>query len=339
MPASLKTFLQYLLILSITIVLIWLSLRGLEVTDGGDKWDYLKLTFKQADKSWLLFMAVVAMASHVVRAERWRMLMKSSGHQVTLTNSFLSLMVGYLVNLVIPRGGEVSRCYNLYRLEKTPIDVSFGTVVVERIIDLFCLLFLIAISFFAESAKLIAFIQTLPIGTEAFTNQISIIGLILIIGLFMLTILIVLAKRNKKFQAFINKTWNGFKDGLLAVFNLRQKTLFIFYTLLIWAFYFLMSYAVIKAFPATSELGFSAILSLFAIGAIAMAAPLPGGMGSYHVLVPQGLIFLYAISRTDAVAFTFIFHGWQTLIVILAGALSLLITTIVARKKNAKHSI
>ena len=50
-----------------------------------------------------------------------------------LSHSFYSLMVGYLVNLVIPRGGEVSRCYNLYKLDKTPVEISFGTVVTERL--------------------------------------------------------------------------------------------------------------------------------------------------------------------------------------------------------------
>ena len=95
-----------------------------------------------------------------------------------------------------------------------------------------------------------------------------------------------------------------------------------------------MSYAVIKAFSATSELGFEAVISLFAIGAIAMAAPLPGGTGSYHVLVPQGLVFLYQINQSDAVAFTFIFHGWQTIILIVAGVISLIITSFIVKKKS-----
>jgi uncharacterized membrane protein YbhN (UPF0104 family) len=73
---------------------------------------------------------------------------------------------------------------------------------------------------------------------------------------------------------------------------------------------------------------------LFAVGAIAMAAPLPGGTGSYHVLVPQSLVFLYHVPESDAVAFTFIFHGWQTLIMIAGGAISLVLTTILVRKNK-----
>lgn len=279
-------------------------------------------------------MALIALASHALRAERWRMLLVPAGYKTKLNYSFISLMVGYLVNLVIPRGGEVSRCYNLYKLDKTPVEISFGTVVVERIVDLVCLLLLISVSFFLESEKLFAFIDTLPIGDGQSSSRFSILiyigaGLIILLLLF-----IWLVKKNKKLNAFLAKIWHGFKDGLLSIFRLKNKGLFIFYSIVIWFLYFLMSYTVILAFPETRHLGMSAVLSLFAIGSIAMAAPLPGGTGSYHVLVPQGLVFLYNIPQADAVAFTFIFHGWQTAIMIAGGAISLIITSILVKKKG-----
>jgi hypothetical protein len=123
------------------------------------------------------------------------------------------------------------------------------------------------------------------------------------------------------------------RSGLLSVFLLKEKGVFIFYSITIWVLYFFMSFCVIKAFPATEHLGFSAVISLFGIGSIAMAAPLPGGTGSYHVLVPQGLAFLYGLQLKDAVALTFIFHGWQTLIMILAGSASLVVTSFLVQKK------
>jgi uncharacterized protein (TIRG00374 family) len=318
-----------MIILAVTAGLIWFSLRGLT---GENKGEYLLHTWDQANKGWLLLMAIVALMSHVVRAERWRMLMVPAGYAPKLGHSFLSLMVGYLVNLVIPRGGEVSRCYNLYKLDKTPVEISFGTVVVERIVDLLCLLALIGVSFIVESEKLFAFIQTLPFGSNQ-SSRLKIIfivlGTLLILGL----LFVWFVKRNKKLNAFIKKTWLGFKEGLLSVFRLKNKGLFVFYSVLIWSLYFLMSYTVILAFPQTQHLGIGAVLSLFAIGAIAMAAPLPGGTGSYHVLVPQGLVFLYDIPSADAIAFTFIFHGWQTAIMIVGGAISLIITSFLVKKK------
>jgi glycosyltransferase 2 family protein len=332
----LKAILQYVIILSVTALLIWFSLRNLQVsptqTGYNDKWDYLLATWKSANKYYLILMAVLAMLSHLIRAERWRMLMIPSGNKTKLSYSFLSLMVGYLVNLVIPRGGEISRCYNLFKLDRTPVEVSFGTVVVERVVDLFCLLTLVVFAFAMESEKLFLFVKNLPIGTGRSNLHIfgyAMLGLLLAVVLFWW-----MFKKSRRVNSFVKKTWKGFREGMLSVFKLERKALFIFYSILIWALYFVMSHTVIQAFPETSSLGVGAVLSLFAIGSIAMAVPLPGGTGSYHVLVPQGLVFLYAIPPANAVAFTFIFHGWQTAIMIAGGAISLLITSVIVKKKS-----
>ena len=330
MRGPLKTFLQYAIIFAITGLLIWFSLRGLA---GENKGEFLLHTWQAANKGWLILMAGIAVLSHILRAQRWRMLLEPSGYKSKLSYSFLSLMVGYLVNLVIPRGGEVSRCYNLYKLDKTPVEISFGTVVVERMVDLVCLLILIALAFVVESVKLFAFIRTLPIGQGGGSGVtvLAIAGLIIVV---IAALLFLLIKKNRKLNAFVVRTWKGFKDGLLSIFRLKNKGLFIFYSIAIWFLYFLMSYTVILAFAQTRHLGVEAVLSLFAIGSIAMAAPLPGGTGSYHVLVPQGLVFLYNIPQPDAVAFTFIFHGWQTAIMIVGGAISLVVTSIILRRKR-----
>ena len=332
MSSRFRVVLQYVIILAITILLVWFSLRGLTVGQGENKFDYILQTWKIADKGWLMLMFVFTIFSHIVRAIRWKMLLVPTGNYVKTSHSFLSLMVGYLVNLVIPRGGEVSRCYNLYKLGKVPADVSFGTVVVERVVDLICLALLIILAFLVESTKLLAFVETLPIQFSGSTSKLAPIIYLVAIGFVILIVGYLLIKRNRKIKETFQKIWDGIRKGLLSIFQLEQKGLFIFYSLFIWFLYFFMSYCVIKAFPTTSHLGFSAVISLFGIGSIAMAAPLPGGTGSYHVLVPQGLAFLYNIQLKDAVALTFIFHGWQTFIMILAGSVSLIVTSLLVRK-------
>ncbi|MBL7873427.1 MAG: flippase-like domain-containing protein [Cyclobacteriaceae bacterium] len=328
MHPKLKSALQYLVMIAITVTLLWLSLRGLNV-EGEDKSEFIWNAWKKCNKGYLLIMAFVAMASHVLRAVRWRMLLEPTGNKVTLGNSFLSLMIGYLVNMAVPRGGEVSRCYNLYKLEETPVEVSFGTVVVERIVDLICLLLLIGISFVVEWARLKTFIDTLDFsrsGDSSFP-----VWIIVAILLLMAFVAVVYLMRNNQ---RLRNILRGFKDGAMAIFRLENKTLFIFYSFAIWILYFVMSYFVVIAFPETRDLGFSAVLTLFAIGSIAMAAPLPGGAGSYHTLVPLGLVMLYNLPKADAIAFVFIFHGWQTVIMIVAGVISLVISYLIIRWKK-----
>ena len=316
----------------LTALLLWLSLRGLTLGEGENKSDFLWKAWQNSNKGYLGLMALVAIVSHLLRAERWRMLLVPTGNKVGLTNSFLSLMIGYLVNLAVPRGGEVSRCYNLYKLEKTPVEVSFGTVVVERMVDVVCLLLLIALSFFAEWQKLKKFIDTLNFSSgKGFS--ISPWMVVVVIGGVIFVAAIFFLRKNKKLLKIIE----GFKEGLLAIFKMQNKGLFIAYSLGIWLLYFLMSYLVIKAFPETEDLGFSAVLTLFAVGSIAMAAPLPGGAGSYHTLVPLALVMLYNLPQADAVAFVFIFHGWQTILMILMGVLSLIASYLIIKWRKQKE--
>jgi glycosyltransferase 2 family protein len=332
--SKIKSALQYLLLIAITTALLWLSLRGLKVGNGEDKSEFIWNAWLRSDKGYLMLMVLVAMISHVLRAVRWKMLLEPTGHSVTLTNSFLSLMIGYLVNLAVPRGGEVSRCYNLYKLEKTPVEVSFGTVVVERLVDLVCLVLLIGICFVVEWKKLKAFIETLDFSSSG-GSSLPIWIFIVLVFFVGLGVGIYLLRNNRK----IRKILAGFKDGLMAIFRLKNKFLFIFYSVAIWVLYFLMSYCVVIAFPETSGLGISAVLTLFAIGAIAMAAPLPGGAGSYHTLVPLGLVMLYNLPEADAIAFVFIFHGWQTVTMITAGVVSLIISYLIIRWKKVPEKL
>jgi uncharacterized protein (TIRG00374 family) len=326
---KIKSALQYAAMLAITAFLLWLALRSLAGTGDHNQWDIIWSAWQRADKFYLMLMMVAVMISHVLRAERWKMLMIPAGFRITLPNSFLSLMVGYLVNLAIPRGGELSRCYNLYKLEKTPIETSFGTVVVERMVDLVCLAVLVFISFVVEWNKLMAFMQSLNISSESKFNPILWI-FALGAALMILMAAFLLIRKNEK----IKKLWSGFRSGLLTIFQLKNKSLFIFYSVAIWSLYFVMSYLVLRAFEETAYLGMSAVLTLFAIGSIAMAVPLPGGAGSYHTLVPLGLVMLYQVPQTDAIAFVFIFHGWQTFIMIVGGLISLVISYGIIRWKQ-----
>lgn len=332
MKKFLRNLIQYTIILLLTAGLLWLSLRGLEVGEGENKADFLWSAWEKSSKSWLLLMAVVAYISHVLRAERWRMLLIPTGNQVKLSNSFFSLMVGYLVNLAIPRGGEVSRCYNLYRLENTPVEVSFGTVVLERLVDVLCLALVIVAAFFAEWKRLVDFLNSLGVGTGDGGFQIPGWVFFGLGGVLVIAGLLYAFRKNEKLLKIIR----GFREGLMSVIHLKHKWLFATYSVLIWFLYFLMSYCVVKAFDTTAGLGFSAVLTLFALGAIAMAAPLPGGTGSYHTIVPLGLVMIYKLPQDEAIAFVFIFHAWQTLTMIAGGVVSLLITYLIVRWREPK---
>ena len=340
MKINVKSILKYLIILAATVILLWLSLNSIHTTDGQSKIGFILDVLEIANKPLMLLSAFIAILSHLIRAERWRLLLKPLQHEVRLRDSFTSVMVGYFVNLLIPRGGELSRCYNLFRLKKTPINVSFGTVIVERVVDIMFLFTLISISFFIELDTLLEFFSTLNLNSNSskpFPFQtVLIVGIAILLFAYIFWRLLLSRKRTSVLRIFVKfrELFKGIKEGVKAIIKLEKRGLFILYSFLIWFCYYLMSYLVMMAFPDTSSLTLLAALTIFVIGGIAMAVPLPGGAGSYHVLVPAGLVFLYAIPQDKAVAFTVIFHGWQTIVIILVGAASLLYT-----QYKAKHRI
>ena len=317
-------------IVLLTCALLYISFSSIEVAEGESRWKFIIETWQRADKGYLLLSALAAIISHVIRAERWKLLLRPIGYNLSLIYSFYSVMVGYFINLAVPRGGEISRCYNLFKLNKTPINVSFGTVLAERTVDLIILLLLIVISFLVEIEKFTYFFNNLSFGNSSKSNGLS--WMVYLLGFFLLLFGgFLFSIRKKKMGALkvlikIKQFLIGLKKGLLAVLHLKQKKQFVLYSLSIWVLYYLMSYFVILAFPETGILSYQEALIIFVIGGIAMTIPLPGGLGSYHILVPAGLSLLYGIHRDDAVAFTFIFHGWQTLLVIIIGSLSLIIS-------------
>ena len=339
--STIKGIVQLVILVLISATLLWLALRTITVEEGESRLDFVISVWNTSNKRFLMLSGGLALFSHFVRAERWKLQLEPVGHTITTAHSFLSVMIGYFINLAIPRGGELSRCYNLYKLNGTPIDLSFGTVVAERVVDLVILLSLISVAFFIEFDNLILFFNQLQIpfdlSSMALGSKLLILAGVIVFG-FGVYLLVMRLFRAKTLRLLVKfrRVYKGLKTGLLSIFRMKKRGLFIIYSITIWVLYYLMSYSIVLAFPETNELGLLDTLTIFVIGGIAMAIPLPGGTGSYHVLVPLGMVLLFGIGQEESVAFSFIFHGWQTIIVIVVGLVSMIISQYLIRlKKNA----
>ena len=271
-------------------------------------------------------------------------------------------MVGYFINLVIPRGGEVSRSVALQRMtRKVPVDSGLGTIVAERIIDLIFLLLCIGSVFLIQYEVIMGFLDVAlkdqnPTegGDSTGISKILLLAIIGISGLIFLLIFFLI--KRELFNSLKGKVISflqGLKTGLLAIFKLKKAPLFIVYSTLIWVMYYLMFFFILQAFPATSLLDINAALTIFTIGGIAMAVPVQGGAGSFHFLVSKALFILFGygslfatnlikenpaltaenfVDQSSATAIATIFHGWQTLIIIVVGAFSFMMSKKIAKQ-------
>ena len=249
--------------------------------------------------------------------------MEPLGYAPTTFNTFAVVMIGYLVNAGVPRLGEVVKCTLLAKYEKLRADRLVGTIVVERIIDLVCLLvvFFLALlfqwdvigdftinlfgNFFSDKAG-----KTSPVKVVLF----------LVIGVFILLAFYIILKRFGHIDiiAKVKKIIIGILHGLNSIRLVKQKVLFLLYTVAIWGLYLLSTTAGIFALHETDHLGFAGGITTLAIGSVGMIIT-PGGIGAYPLLVAK-LVELYGLDfDTIGTALGWLLWSAQTVIILVAG--------------------
>ncbi len=316
---------KYLLLLSIGIGLMYLAFHGQDLNSIRDK-------IKDADFSWVLLSLMVSVLAYLSRAMRWNMLVHSLGYKAKLKNTFWALMFGYFANLAIPRLGEISRCGALSRKEKIPFNELLGTVVIERVVDLFMLMVSFMVVAILQFQILKEFVLK-QISFHVYPAQHSFLFIVtswwfmalMLSPLVLLVFLQVYFRRQaKKESAMFVKISNlflGIVKGLKTLMKMENNLLFIFHTLFIWSMYFIVSYVCFKSIAPTSHLDYKVGLFVLAIGGVGMTAPVQGGIGTYHLLVSSGLT-LFGIKYNDALSYATIVHSSQTLLVILMGIIA-----------------
>lgn len=318
--------LKYILSIGIAGLLLWLIYREQDL-------GALVGMLGQTDLSWVLLSVAISLVSHFSRGWRWALTLRPLGYQVKPFHAFLAVMTGYLVNIPIPRGGEVARCGVLLRTDGVPVNISFGAVVAERAFDLIMLLSLTTLTILLEFDRIGGFVlgRLTEAGTHLGTKYGSgplpwLLAAAGLVGLIALG-LAFRFRTQLLSHPLIAKGWSfvqGLKDGLLGVLRLRrgELALFVFHTVLIWAMYYLMGYVLFFSMPETTSLGAIAGLTVLVMSGIGVVIPTPGGIGSYHLFVMTALM-AYGIGEDTGRYFAALMHGSQMLSLIGVGLLSL----------------
>ena len=284
----------------------------------------MKGYFLSANYNFVIVSLLISIIGYALRAYRWKYTLAQIGSYPSFTLNFLAVSVGYFVNLSVPRAGEVSRALILKKYKEVPFDKAFGTIIAERIVDLFLLLSFILAAVIMEFATLKNFLlQHIPIQK---------LFLLMIFGFCSFIVLILLYKYSKlQIIILLKSKIEGLKEGILSVYKIPQKWKFLVLTLLIWLSYFLMFYLMIFSLDATSSIDIGTVLVAFVIGGLTMTFT-NGGFGFFPVLIAK-ILFLYGISLEAGNAFGWIVWTSQLLITVLLGIFAFLVLPIVTRKK------
>ena len=100
---------------------------------------------QKVDGKWVVLSMIFGGWAYISRGLRWIVLIDALGYKSSKLHSIAAVSVGYFTNMFIPRAGEISRCTALNQTDKIPVDKLFGTILVERVLDLIFLIFLISL--------------------------------------------------------------------------------------------------------------------------------------------------------------------------------------------------
>tara|TARA_B110000285_G_scaffold45226_1_gene50535 strand:- start:2388 stop:3407 length:1020 start_codon:yes stop_codon:yes gene_type:complete len=325
--AKLSSLLKLVFSIGLGVYLTWFFFENMSEKDI----NVFKSAVLNSNLWYIGFSLVLALLSYFSRAYRWGLTLHPLGHKSSFWNQYHSLMIGYLVNMTIPRAGEFSRAIMLKRSDNIPVAASFGTIVMERLVDMLILLTITLCTVFSNREQASAIVSSLKIAflgkeeTQTSSNPSSFIlfgGLLILI----LVVWVVLRKRLRlKVVSFIS----SLKAGVLSIFKVKRSGAYLFHTALIWGSYLIMFALPFWALQETANLPISGLFLAFIFGAIGISFT-NGGMGAYPLLI--GITTAYYLKEMgvdDALAIGnavgMVIWATQTLFLILLGLISLVL--------------
>lgn len=336
MKNQLIKILKIVIPLLIGIYLMWYFWNSMSVKD---KESFFR-ALHEANYFWFLLSLFFSFLSHLSRAIRWRYMLEPIGYKTSLMNRYNSLMIGYIMNLLIPRAGEASRAAILYKTEKVPFIKSFGTIIAERVFDLIMLGFVVLLALFFSYDDLIDIAKENGFFNKSSSKENSSLIWYFLGGISIFLIgAIVIWKFIPKLK---DKLLGFFKDilaGIFSVFKSKHPWLFIGHTLFIWTIYVGFFGLCFLSLEETKMVPLGGILIGFVAGTLGIMFT-NGGMGAYPMLV--GLVISYYLGNTIGYveakgignALGMLIWSTQTIMMIVLGLISL---WLVQRTKKPKE--
>jgi uncharacterized membrane protein YbhN (UPF0104 family) len=318
-----KSIIQILKVLIPAVVgiyLVWYMVNLIQKQDQAAFWDKIK----EMNYWWIGFSLLIGLMSHLIRAHRWKYLLEPMGYQTSFANRYHATMVGYVVNMVLPRAGEASRAGVLLKTNDVPFSKAFGTIIAERAIDLILLMIVGLITVSLSLTDFYALYDKLLAGNEKEGSGVMIY--VLAGFVFVALVAWVFLRKN---VALRDKIWNlidGVKSGLFSIFKSKNPGAFVLHSLLIWVLYILFFGVCFMALEETQYVPVQGILMGFIAGTLGVMLT-NGGVGVYPLFVGTVITF-YAFpdfvgAHNTALALATVIWLTQTFFLIVLGLISL----------------
>ncbi|MCU0473425.1 MAG: flippase-like domain-containing protein [Bacteroidales bacterium] len=315
------------------IILFWVVYRGFDLRQ-------LKVAIQELRFKWIIISIAIGLLSHFLRAVRWKMLIETLKYKAGIKNLFLSVLVLYFTNLIIPRGGEISRCAVISKYEKIPFVKLIGTVFIERLTDLIAFLIIFLIILFWQFGFFKTVFSYPEFRLDFSDIHSNLLILLMVVALISVIIFILVKfKFTGKILLKFRKLKEEFIEGILVIIHMKGRLKYIILTLLIFLLWVLMYYVVFLAYPPTDKLSFRVAVLTYAFGTLAYLLPIQAGIGAWHFIIISCLYF-YGIDKETGMIFALVAHTFTNLIFLVFGPIALALLPIINGKTSiAKESI
>ena len=328
----------------IAVLFIWLALKNVDFKE-------LSKSFSQIQYGWIPLFVLFSVGSYWIRAERWILLLGEERPKARRSSFFAGTMFGYMMNYIIPRVGEVSRCVYVSKKDSIPTLSLIGTVVLERVIDTLMLLAMIVFLFMYVITEEKTIINLFgEDNAQLILNAGSSQTVFIIIGVVLIGVLSFwlfnkalkhLANKESVIGGFAQKVLGLFQifiDGMTNIKRIHNWPYFIFLTVAMWVCYIMMTYVPFSMFVENNyHLGIMDGAIVMILAAIGVTLPSPGGIGTYHWFVKQTLFVLYAIPESDGLVFAFVTHTSMFILVLLMTPILIGINTYILKKRPIRN--
>ncbi|MEO6694170.1 MAG: lysylphosphatidylglycerol synthase transmembrane domain-containing protein [Ignavibacteria bacterium] len=321
MKLQIKKILKAVILISLTVFFLYLAFRG---NDFNELYNVLK----NANYLYALagtFIGIVA--GGFIRALRWRYFLNPLKKNIGMDILFSSMMIGYMMNSVIPRSGEIYRPVLLANKEKISRASSFGTIVVERVFDLLSLLISFGICLIYFKQKLSVTFEQYNLETISLYTSVIVLSFVILIIIIMLNLEkseIIIEKLTKKLlpEKLHQKVHNIFISMINGFLFIRYPKYFLqifLLSVILWMCYIASTYLTLLAFNI--DLNFYDANLVLTMITFAMTIPLPANSaGIYHLFATATLVNIYGVNKEAAFGFATVSHLLGLLSLILIGA-------------------
>ena len=283
---------------------------------------------KNANYLYAIFGAFVGiMLGGYFRAIRWRYFLDPLKENIGIGILFSSMMIGYMMNSIIPRAGEVYRPVLLANKEKISKASAFGTILVERVFDLLSLLISFGICMLFYKDKLSAAfeeynLESISIYTSIVTLVLVIIGILMIFNLERSERIIekiTMKLLPEKFHQKVHNVFVSLINGFLFIKYPKYYFQIIILSVLMWVSYIAGTYLTLLAFNI--DITFFDANLVLTMATFAMTIPLPANSaGIYHLFCTATLVNIFGVDKESAFGFATVNHLLGLLGLVIVGA-------------------